>query len=79
MRRRRGGLPHAVGMPSRRMLALAFVLKVASRADTARLCVMDRQTQRDWVHRYNEEGLPGLSAGRGAFCVSIPAKTAGDC
>ena len=23
-------------------------------ADAARLCGMDRQTLRDWVHRYNE-------------------------
>ena len=47
---------------ARRMLALAFVLEGSSRADAARLCGMDRQTLRDWVHRYNEEGLAGLSA-----------------
>ncbi len=49
---------------SRRMLALAFVLEGASRSDAARLCGMDRQTLRDRVHRYNEEGLAGLSARR---------------
>ena len=27
---------------------------------------MDRQTLRDWVHRYNDEGLSGLSDRRGA-------------
>ena len=27
---------------------------------------MDRQTLRDWVHRYNAEGLPGLADRRGA-------------
>jgi transposase len=27
---------------------------------------MDRQTLRDWVHRYNAEGLAGLSNHRGA-------------
>lgn len=27
---------------------------------------MDRQTLRDWVHRYNAEGLAGLSDRRGA-------------
>ena len=27
---------------------------------------MDRQTLRDWVHRYNAEGLAGLSNQRGA-------------
>ena len=47
---------------ARRMLALALVLEGTSRADAARLCGMDRQTLRDWVHRYNEAGLGGLSA-----------------
>ena len=28
---------------------------------------MDRQTLRDWVHRYNEEGLAGLSDRHGEF------------
>jgi transposase len=45
---------------SRRMLALALVLEGSSRADAARHAGMDRQTLRDWVHRYNTEGLPGL-------------------
>src|SRR5215471_14782039 len=31
------------------------------RATAARLAGMDRQTLRDWVHRYNEEGIAGLS------------------
>src|SRR3954470_7259931 len=42
------------------MLALALVLEGASRAEAARAAGMDRQTLRDWVHRYNEEGLAGL-------------------
>ena len=46
---------------SRRMLALALVLEGSSREDAARHAGMDRQTLRDWVHRYNAEGLPGLS------------------
>jgi transposase len=46
---------------ARRMLALALVLEGHSRADAARACGMDRQTLRDWVHRYNAEGLAGLS------------------
>ena len=50
------------------MLALALVLDGASRADAARACGMDRQTLRDWVHRYNDEGLAGLSDRRGAVC-----------
>ena len=46
---------------SRRMLALALVLEGVSRAEAARSCGMDRQTLRDWVHRYNGEGLEGLA------------------
>src|SRR5215210_7087017 len=45
---------------ARRMLALALVLDGASRENAARHAGMDRQTLRDWVHRYNEEGLAGL-------------------
>lgn len=46
---------------ARRMLALALVLEGRSRTEAAQACGMDRQTLRDWVHRYNEEGLAGLS------------------
>jgi transposase len=46
---------------ARRMLALALVLDGADRTTAARSCGMDRQTLRDWVHRYNTEGLAGLS------------------
>src|SRR5690349_2838176 len=46
---------------ARRMLALALVLEGRSRAEAARAAGMDRQTLRDWVHRYNAEGLDGLS------------------
>src|SRR3569833_4719495 len=49
---------------ARRMLALALVLEGGSRAEAARAAGMDRQTLRDWVHRYNAEGLDGLSARR---------------
>src|SRR5919197_481324 len=45
---------------SRRMLALALVLEGCSREEAARHAGMDLQTLRDWVHRYNAEGLPGL-------------------
>jgi transposase len=45
---------------ARRMLAIALVLDGHSRADAAATCGMDRQTLRDWVHRYNAEGLAGL-------------------
>jgi transposase len=44
-----------------RILALALVLEGHRRTEAARLCGMDRQTLRDWVHRYNAEGLAGLS------------------
>jgi len=46
---------------ARRMLAIALVLDGHSRADAAATCGMDRQTLRDWVHRYNAEGIAGLS------------------
>ena len=46
---------------TRRMLAIALVLDGHSRADAAAACGMDRQTLRDWVHRYNAEGIAGLS------------------
>ncbi len=45
---------------ARRILAIAMVLDGYSREDAARACGMDRQTLRDWVHRYNEAGLAGL-------------------
>jgi transposase len=46
---------------ARRMLALALVLDGALREEAAVSCGMDRQTLRDWVHRYNAEGVAGLS------------------
>lgn len=46
---------------ARRMLALALVLDGKSREEAAELSGMDRQTLRDWVHRYNAEGLCGLT------------------
>ena len=45
---------------ARRMLALALVLEGRSREAAARAAGMDRQTLRDWVHRYNADGLAGL-------------------
>src|SRR5258707_6183483 len=47
-----------------RILAIAHVLEGSSRADAAAACGMDRQPLRDWVHRYNLEGLGGLSDGQ---------------
>jgi transposase len=45
---------------SRRLLSIAAVLDGMSRADAARIGGMDRQTLRDWVHRFNERGPEGL-------------------
>jgi len=42
------------------MLAIALVLDGWSREAAAEACAMDRQTLRDWVHRYNAAGLDGL-------------------
>jgi transposase len=36
------------------------VLEGASRQDAARAAGMDRQTLRDWVHRYNDDGIDSL-------------------
>lgn len=49
------------GRAARRMLAIALVLEGTDRTTAAQTCGMDRQTLRDWVHRYNAEGLAGLS------------------
>ena len=46
---------------ARRMLAIALVLEGVDRKSAAETCGMGRQTLRDWVHRYNAEGLPGLT------------------
>ena len=46
---------------TRRMLAIALVLDRQSREDAAAACGMDRQSLRDWVHRYNAEGIAGLA------------------
>lgn len=45
---------------SRRLLSLAAVRDGLRRGDAARIGGMDRQTLRDWVHRFNSEGPDGL-------------------
>jgi transposase len=45
----------------RRMLAIASALEGMSRDAAGKSAGMDRQTLRDWVIRYNEHGLDGLS------------------
>src|SRR5271163_4479700 len=44
------------GAQVRRLLALALILEGRSRTEAAEQCGMDRQTLRDWVHRYNAAG-----------------------
>lgn len=69
-----------------RMLALANVLAGMSRQAAAELAGMDRQTLRDWVHRFNAEGVEGLrdrtrsgrpcrldAADRARFCQAVEA------
>ena len=43
------------------MLAIALILDGTDRKAAAANCGMDRQTLRDWVHRYNDAGIEGLS------------------
>jgi transposase len=44
----------------RRLLAIAAVYEGKRRSEAARVGAMDRQTLRDWVHRFNGAGPPGL-------------------
>ena len=48
------------GNQARRLLSIAAIYDGMSRADAAHIGGMDRQTLRDWVHRFNEEGPEGL-------------------
>ena len=50
---------------ARRLLAIAAVLEGASRSEAAKIGGMDRQTLRDWVIRFNDQGADGL--------INIPA------
>jgi len=45
---------------ARRLLALAAIYDGKPREEAARIGGMDRQTLRDWVHRFNEQGPDGL-------------------
>jgi transposase-like protein len=58
------------GRVASRLLALAAVLDGVSREQAARIGGMDRQTLRDWVHRFNEAGVEG-------DLVSFPGKCVG--
>jgi transposase len=50
------------GAVVRRLLAIALILEGRSREEATRLSGMDRQTLPDWVHRYNADGVAGLSS-----------------
>lgn len=52
------------GEQIRRILALALVLEGRPRTEAAEQTGMDRQTLRDWVHRYNDGGVDGLKSRR---------------
>jgi transposase len=52
------------GAMVRRLLAIALVIEGCSRTAAAEQNGMDRQTLRDWVHRYNTEGADGLKSRR---------------
>lgn len=48
------------GRVAARLIALANVLEGMNRDAAARAAAMDRQTLRDWVIRFNAEGVDGL-------------------
>ena len=50
----------------RRLLALAAAYEGMSRTEAAKVGGMDRQTLRDWAHRFNDEGPDGLKHRSGA-------------
>jgi transposase len=52
------------GEQIRRLLALAVVLDGHPRTEAAEQTGMERQTLRDWVHRYNEGGVDALKSRR---------------
>lgn len=47
---------------ARRIRAIAAVLQGHTRTQAAKIGGMERQTLRDWVHRYNTEGPDGLKS-----------------
>ena len=48
------------GLVASRLLGIANILDGMDRDAAARAAGMTRQTLRDWVHRYNGEGIEGL-------------------
>ena len=66
------------GAQVRRLLALASVMEGRPRTEAAAQSGMDRQTLRDWVHRYNSAGIAGLKTrpGPGRPALLNPAQMA---
>jgi transposase len=52
------------GAQVRRILAVAMFLEGRPRSEAAAFNGMDRQTLRDWVHRYNDGGIAALQSRR---------------
>ncbi|HVZ10695.1 helix-turn-helix domain-containing protein [Rhodopila sp.] len=60
---RRLAVQAAAGDQARRLLAVELILDNRSRTEAAEQGGMQqRQTLRDWVHRYNEAGVDGLKS-----------------
>ena len=55
-----GGCVRRPGLPPRPRSSRLEADAGADRTSAAKTCGMDRQTLRDWVHRYNAAGLTGL-------------------
>jgi transposase len=53
---------------SRRLLSLAAVLDGMNRADAARIGGMDRQTLRDWVHRFMSGSASTITSAMSERC-----------
>ena len=70
------------GAQARRLRAIALIMEGHSRQDAAEAQNMDRQTLRDWVHRYNEFGPEGLNdrpkSGRKVFLNESQLKVISD-
>ena len=60
---------------SRRLLSLAAVQDGMNRTEAARIGGMDRQTLRDWVHRFNAHGPDGL---KDTWSKGNPARLSAD-
>ena len=65
------------GKAARRMLAIALVLDGVDRKTAAENCGMDRQTLRDWAHRYNAERVGPVQPSPAGSTLSAERGTEG--